>query len=150
MPTHVSTVTDTGAQSCLWGLLEFYRCGFQDSDLRPVRRTILAANREEIDIVGAILLCLTGTADDGTIHTARVMVYVSPSTRKFYLSREALIQLKVIPPDFPKVGSAVHASELSATAVASDIAPCGCPIRKLSRVYQTRCLFSHVWRTMNA
>ena len=59
------------------------------------------------------------------------MVNVSPSTRKFYLSREALIQLKVIPPDFPKVGSAVYASELSATAVASDIAPCGCPIRKL-------------------
>ena len=131
-PSDVSTVSDTGAQSCLWGLIEFYRCGFRDSDLRPVRRTILAANREEIEIVGAILLRLTGTADDGTTHTARVMVYVSPNTRKFYLSREALIQLKVIPPDFPKVGSAGEASEMLACAITKDsTAPCGCPIRRL-------------------
>ena len=141
-PKEVSTVTDTGAQSCLWGLLGFYACGFKDSDLRPVRRTIRAANREEIEIAGAILLCLTGTADDSTTHTARVMVYVSPSTRKFYLSREALIQLKVIPPDFPKVGSAAKASsELHASAIASDVAPCGCPVRKLPPGMPDKLLF---------
>ena len=71
--TDVTTVTDTGAQSCLWGFLEFHRCGLKDSDLRPVRRAIRAANREII-IAGAIFLRLTGTAEDSTIHTARLMV----------------------------------------------------------------------------
>ena len=52
----VTAVTDTGAQSCLWGLKDFYRCGFKDTDLIPVRRSMIAANSEAIDIVGAIFI----------------------------------------------------------------------------------------------
>ena len=52
MPAHVNTVTDTGAQFCLWGVKDFYRCGFKDSDLIPVKRTIVAANRQKIQILG--------------------------------------------------------------------------------------------------
>ena len=91
MPSYVNAVTDTGAQSCLWGLKDFYRCGFKDSDLIPVKRTIVAANREEINILGAILLRLKGTDSKGNVHTAVVMVYVTPDTQRFYLSGSALI-----------------------------------------------------------
>ncbi len=131
MPSYTTTVTDTGAQSNLWGLDGFYASGFQDSDLRPVRRSIHAANKEEIEIVGAVFLRLTGIADDGTQHTAAVMVYITPCTSKFFLSREALIQLRVIPKNFPKVGSVPESSEVSASTVDTGIAPCGCPLRQL-------------------
>ena len=126
MPSHVNTVTDTGAQSCLWGLKDFYRCGFRDSDLIQVKRTIVAANREEINIVGAILLRLTGTDSRGKAHTAAVMVYVTPDTERFYLSRSALIQLGVISKDFPRVGSA-----LESCPVEDARAECGCLRREL-------------------
>ena len=45
MPTQTKVVTDTGAQSPLWGRNDFLRCGFKMSDLIPVKRTMLAANR---------------------------------------------------------------------------------------------------------
>ena len=85
-----------------------------------------AANMEEIDIAGAIFVRLHGKDACGTKHTAHVMVYVSPSTEKFYLSREALIQLGVIPKDFPKVGAALESS-----AIEAQTAECGCPKRSL-------------------
>ena len=110
MPSFVTGVTDTGAQSCLWSLQDFYRCGFKDCDLLPVRRTMVAANSEEIKIVGAIFVRISGVDAIGTKHTAPIIAYVSPSTQKLYLSREALIQLGVISRNFPKVGAAVESS----------------------------------------
>ncbi len=84
----VTAVTVTGAQSCPWDLQDFYRYGFQDSDLIPVRRSMVAANCEEIDIVGTVFIRLSGTdTTTGTTYTAAVMTYVSPSTKKLYLPR---------------------------------------------------------------
>ena len=122
-PSYETAVTDTGAQSCLWGLTNFYRAGFKDSDLIPVKRTMVAANRERIKISGAILLRVSGTDNLGDTYTAVVMVYVSPDTCKFYLSREALIQLCVIPKNFPRVGAAMETS-----SVEDRRAKCGCPL----------------------
>ena len=107
MPSFVTVVTDTGAQSCLWSLQDFYRCGFKDSDLLSVKRTMFAANREEINIASAIFVRLSGVDATGNMHTAPIMAYVSSNTEKFYLSREALVQLCVIPSDFPKLGAAI-------------------------------------------
>ena len=83
---------------------------------------MVAANSEEIKIVGAVFIRLSGTDAQGVVHTAAVMAYVSPSTTKLYLPREALIQLKIISKDFPKVGAV---PELSAVEENS-IAPRGC------------------------
>ena len=125
-PSFVNVVTDTGAQSVLWGLQDFYRCGFKNADLLPVKRTMRAANMEEIEIAGAVFIRLSGTDTSGNKHTAPIMAYVSPSTEKFYLSREALVQLGVIPKNFPKIGAALETS-----AIEAQIAPCGCPVRSL-------------------
>ena len=126
MPSYVTVVTDTGAQSCLWGLQDFYRCGFKDSDLTPVKRTMVAANREEIKISGAIFVRLEGTDDLGDTYSAPVMAYVSPSTKRFYLSRRALIQLGVIPQNFPRVGAVIETASIQ-----DHQAECGCPLRTL-------------------
>ena len=136
MPTYATCVTDTGAQSCLWGLQDFYNCGFKDSDLLPVKRTMVAANREEITISGAIFLRLSAKDAMGNTFTAGVMVYVSPSTNKFYLSRQALIQLCVIPKDFPRVGAFAEMSSIENCRAA-----CGCLKRDLPPTRPSRLPF---------
>ena len=87
---------------------------------------MLAANREEIQIEGAIFVRLSGEDAQGGTYTAPVMAYVSPSTQKFYLSQESLIQLGVILKNFPQVGAALEAS-----AIEHSMSPCGCPTRAL-------------------
>ena len=126
MPSYVTVVTDTGAQSCLWSLADFYRCGFKDSDLIPVKRTMVAANQDEIVICGAIFLRLSGKDRLGNVHTAHVMAYVSPSTSRFYLSREALVQLGVISKSFPQIGAFTESCPIE-----DGVAECGCQIRSL-------------------
>ena len=125
-PSHVTIVTDTGAQSCLWGLQDFYRCGSRKPDLLPVRRVMIAANREEIQIEGAILVRLSGEDARGRSYTAPIMAYVSPSTHRFYLSQQSLVQLGVIPKNFPQVGAAMETS-----AIDHRIGQCGCAVRSL-------------------
>ncbi len=58
---------------------------------------MIAANNEKITIIGAIFLMLQGKDASGNVHKAPIMVYVSPSTDRFYLSRAAMEQLRVIP-----------------------------------------------------
>ena len=111
-PTSVSVVTDTGAQSSLMSMSHFLRAGFKKSDLLPVKRAMRAANMEEIDIAGAVFVRLSGTDSTGNTYTAPIMAYVSPSTHKFYLSRDTLVQLGIIPTNFPKVGAALEASSI--------------------------------------
>ena len=67
-----------------------------------------AANMDEIEIMGAVFVRISGADVSGKIYTAPIMAYVSPSTEKFYLSRESLVQLGVIPEKFPMVGAAVN------------------------------------------
>ena len=104
MKTQVSGVTDTGAQSCLWGLKEFYAHGFKKTDLIPVKQRMYAANRQPIEILGAIVVRLSGTDKNGKRLEAPVIVYISPDTSNFYVSRQALIALRIITPEFPRVG----------------------------------------------
>ena len=125
-PSKVTVVSDTGAMSCLWSRKDFLRCGFQLSDLAPIKRTMVAANREEIAIDGALFIRLSGLDVMGNTHTAPVMVYVSPSTERFYLSRQALVQLKVISKDFPRIGATLENGALKVKAKT-----CSCKPRTL-------------------
>lgn len=49
-PLKVTVVTDTGAQLCLWGLIDFLQCRFFTRDVIPVRHTLYAASKEEIKV----------------------------------------------------------------------------------------------------
>ena len=98
-----------------------------------------AANRVAIEIDGAILLRISGESPNGTTYEAAAMVYISPITSAFFLSKDVMIQLGVIPPSFPEIGTyrhtmpgSINASELQEeehkVSASSDtsIAPCGC------------------------
>ena len=61
------------------------------------------------------------------LQTAEV-VYVISSTYLFYLSRHAMEQLRIISPDFPKIGGAVQAAIDDKSSMANY--ECGCPIRQ--------------------
>ena len=98
--------------SCLWGLQNFLQAGFTKADLIPVKHSLFAANKGKIQVSGAIFLRLSGSSGDGRNCTAAVMTYISPSTSRFYLSREALVQLNVIPPNFLELGAALHQSSI--------------------------------------
>ena len=105
-PTYIEVVTDSGAQSCLWGLDAFYRCGFKASDLIQVKHRINAANLMPINIVGAIILRLDGQDSQRNKYECAAMVFLSPDAEDFFLSKEAMQQLAIIPRDFPRVGAA--------------------------------------------
>ena len=107
-------------------LRDFHRVGFKDSDRHPVKRTMRAANMEEIEILGAVFIRLPGTDSSGNRQIAPIMAYHSPRTKKIYLSREALVQLGVIPKNFPEINTAMETY-----AIESLRAPCGCPIREI-------------------
>ena len=118
----VSAVADSGAQTCLLGLPVLCRLGLRKQHLTRVTKRILAANSEEIHVLGAIFLRLTGRNGLQQPVTTSAMVYVTDSTDRFYLSRTVLAHLAVLSTDFPKVGSAV-------AATTTDMATCGCPQR---------------------
>ena len=139
-PKFIDVVADSGAQSCLWSREGFLASGFSRRDLIPVYHTMKAASRVPVTIDGAILLRLSGISRDGDVMEAAVMAYISPEARSFFLSKEAMIQLGVIPKTFPQIGSVVTSEVAHVIASTSDIfkppnestnAECGCLCRSL-------------------
>ena len=104
----VNVVTDTGAQSCLWDLSSYLKHGFKKSNLIPVKRKMVAANREQIKITGAIFMELRANDVKGKLHVAKEMVYISPCTDRFFLSRNACVKLGIISRDFPRIGATIE------------------------------------------
>ena len=58
-PIKLSIIADTGAQSSLMGIKLFKKCGFNLSDLLPVKKKMLAANNKGIKILGVFARILT-------------------------------------------------------------------------------------------
>ena len=138
-PVIIDVVADSGAQSCLWSRKEFLNCGFTKNDLISVKHVMRTASSSPIRIDGAIILRLH-SQDNTSSAEAAVMVYISPDAPSFFLSNEALVQLKVLPNTFPQVGDfdkcSSSAAEVkcgvitqSADGAKSKVAPCGCLLR---------------------
>ena len=100
-------VADSGAQTCLMGLSVLRKFGLGRQHLTRITKRILAANREEIHVLGTIFMKLSGRSASQRRIATSAMVYVTDSTDRFYLSRTVLSQLAVLGADFPTVGSAV-------------------------------------------
>ena len=135
--TEITVVADSGAQSCLWSRRDFLASGFRTTDLIPVKHKMKAANRNRIQIDGAILIRLGGKSREGESIACAVMVYVSPDANCFYLSKEAMIQLRIVDSNFPQVGavpadlSAIISSSETCQIEESLYADCGCLKREL-------------------
>ena len=139
-PKFIDVAADSGAQSCLWSREGFLASGFSRRHLISVYHTMKAANRVPITIDDAILLRLSGISRDGDAMEAAIMAYISPEARSFFLSKEGMIQLGVIPKTFPQIGSAITSQVPHVSASTSDTfklpndstnAECGCLCRSL-------------------
>ena len=129
-PTKVTVVTDSGCQSSLLGIKSLHKLGLKKSSLVPVKGKMCAINGEGINILGAVFLRLEGTdASSGKAVQTAVMAHVTESTERFYISRQAMRELGIIPHDFPKVQA--RATNAAASNNESETAPCGCPRHSL-------------------
>ena len=129
-PTKVTVVTDSGCQSSLLGLQTMHKLGLKKSCLVPVKGKMSAINGEGINILGAVFLRLEGTdASTGQAVQTAVMAHVTESTDRFYISRQAMRELGIIPHDFPKVQARSINAATSNTELG--VAPCGCPRHQL-------------------
>ena len=101
----VSGIVDSGAMSNLWGLKDFLKCGFSMSDLIKVNMDIRAANKNPINIVGALKATITSkTPSDNTI-SCHCLVYISDSVNDFFLSYDSMLDLGIINKAFPTIGA---------------------------------------------
>lgn len=124
----VPAMADTGCQSCLTGLNVIHRLGLRESDLIPVTMRMHTANNDGIKILGAILLRISSTDSTGHTIKSRQMTYVTDSSDKLFLSREACVALGIISGHFPQVH--VTADLNAADVHDKTTAPCGCATRQ--------------------
>ena len=103
----VSAMADTGCQSCLAGLKVVKKLDVSIEDLIPVTIKMQTANNENIHIIGATILRLSGKSRKGEERFTRQIVYVTDSIDKLFLSWEACVDLGIIPNTFSTIGGAV-------------------------------------------
>lgn len=98
-------MADTSCQSSLAGSEVIKKLGLTTKDLIPVHLKMHAADNRDINIVGATILRLSGKDSTGKEISTRQMVYITKSTDKLFLSREACTDLGFISPQFPKMNA---------------------------------------------
>ena len=114
------------------GVKVFYKCGFKKRDLIPVKCKMSAANKEQLTLFGAVFVRLSGSLEETRNVKTGALVYVSPDTDKFYLSREVLKDLKIIDENFPKIQvNSIAAPLAERNGREINEAACGCKIRTL-------------------
>ena len=99
-------MADTCCQSCLAGLKVIKKLGISARDLIPVDIRMQAANNNSIRILGTTILKLSGKNDEGEERSTRQIIYVTDNADKLFLSREACVDLGIIPNTFPTIGEA--------------------------------------------
>ena len=82
----LTTMADTGCQSCLAGMKVIHLLGLCESDLLPVTLRMHAANNNGIKILGAVVLRFSGQSHSSNILETRQIVYLTSNTDKLFLS----------------------------------------------------------------
>ena len=131
-PTRTATITqqaiaDTGCQSCLAGTNLLHRLGIMEDELVPTSMRMYAANGNPIELRGTVILRISGQSQ-GLRRETRQFVYITPSTKALYLSRDACRDLGIIDSEFPSIGLV---STLADDIPPTDSQPCSCPTRQL-------------------
>ena len=107
--------------------------------IKLVSMQMQAANSNSIEILGAVILRLTGKSKSNEIYTTKQMVYVTKDSNKLFLSREACIALYMISDKFPTIGEVNQISKIesppnkgeSISIESAITCPCECPRREL-------------------
>ena len=139
---------DTGAQLFTVPTSILGPLGLKEVDLFPVATNLNTVTGTPVDIIGGILLILTGTNPyTGVVRSSRQLAYVSRTVPYPFLSKEACLDLGLIPATFPAIGSCdTQAATLAAVSPHPDLhspacsnsvvtgpeePPCSCPLRQL-------------------
>ena len=77
-----------------WTVVHSHVCVLEQ--VSPVGSSYFASNKSQIEIYGALLVCLSGTSKTGEELFCRTMVYISPNADGFYVSLEAMVDLGLI------------------------------------------------------
>ena len=125
-------MADTGCQSSLAGIEVIRKLGLTESDLIPVSLKMHAANNAAINILGAVVLRFVGTSPNGKSKETRELTYITDSSTKLFLSREACSSLGIISKNFPQIGEAAQAAAKT----------CDCPPREMPEPLPKRIPFA--------
>ena len=99
--TPVSALADTSAQMCVADWQVGQRLGLKRKDLVVPALSISVADNYNLELIGAHFLRLSTPTGEST----QQLVYFATEVGEFYLSKGALIDLKIISHDFPRVGA---------------------------------------------
>ena len=135
----VPAMADTGCQSCLAGESLLRKLGLQKQHLINTSMKMSAANSESIDIIGALPVRISGTSPAGKQLSTNQLVYITPTTERFFLSKQACVALEIISPSFPAVGSAhaLHSDDNIIPDGPTEKPQCDCPRRQAPPVRPT-------------
>ena len=100
----IPAMADTGCQSCLAGMKVLHRLGLHQQDLISVTMEMRTATNSGITILGALPLRLSGTNPLRHVVESRQLTYITDSSDKLFLSKEACIDLGIIPDSFHTLG----------------------------------------------
>ena len=91
-----------------------------------------AASNDGINLLGAVLLKISGSDATGNWLSTNQMTYITECTEQFFLCKEACTELGLISTTFPTIGDSHRTQETTTASIDEDfkqLAPCGCPKR---------------------
>ena len=129
-PVTTSMVADTGCQSTIIPLQTAHSLRIQTKDLVPVKLVMRGAIKEDLGVIGAIVVDVTTTTTDSSVRSTRLLCFVSNIMEKDFLCREALTSLGVIAYDFSFL-TTMASNDNTATMNGYDDVTCSFPRRQM-------------------
>ena len=99
--TTVHALADTGAQMCVADWSVARQMGMSKSDLMVPALSVSVADNSSLELLGATFMTISSPSGE----SSEQLIYFAHDVGQFYLSNADLMDLKVIPRDFPKIGS---------------------------------------------
>ena len=104
MQSHaIEAMADTGCQSCLASETLIQKLGIKREHLIKVRLQMKTANKQQVEILRAILVRFRGTDHGGATRETRQMVYITTETDRVFFSEQACKELGIVSKTFPEV-----------------------------------------------
>ena len=128
IPTSLTMIADSGCQSCVMPRSVAHRMGLLSVDTFPVRLTMRGASGEDLQICGGIVANISTNDISGSKRCTKQIIYLSDKMTSSFLSREALVDLGVLPTDFPAIpAQPMHTTASFTSSTGSDASTCSCP-----------------------
>ena len=123
----IPAMADTGCQNCLAGFKIVQRLGLTKNDFIPVKMRMHAANDRPINILGVIIMRISGVDQNNNVTETRQMTYITKDSNSVFLNKAACIDLGMISENFPTVGGVSSSINL----ITDKHHSCNCPKREL-------------------